>query len=381
MAENEKDTLNEKDGMNEADSLDENNSADKIGNQAVNDSVNDDDFLHSIDEEYDEEYDEGDSLFEPVDVSEPRAPIKELDVIEEALAVRRRDWVKSNRTYIFAGVGLVVVILIVLLISLLFRSSNPMSRFTSSLSNNFGTSFQFELQMTEDDKPMMSYSGSVAIDRSKHTAQAVYEADYNSYQYTGTVYADRSFAKKGSYYDSKWLVRDCMDNALDFFDFDRDFRSGKFDAGSFLRFTGLTSDFSTRELDEFANKLMKRLSTDSDVATIKTDKADGESRYHYDISVQALYDMVKEDGASIFYRASDYDTFCASYELNKDIITAAKCTVDFTVNGSGNMTLLDAKITANGKTYGLTCRMSDFGKTEVEIPEGFLKEAQITLPE
>ena len=114
---------------------------------------------------------------------------------------------------------------------------------------------------------------------------------------------------------------------------------------------------------------------------IKTDKADGESRYHYDISVQALYDMVKEDGASIFYRASDYDTFCASYELNKDIITAAKCTVDFTVNGSGNMTLLDAKITANGKTYGLTCRMSDFGKTEVEIPEGFLKEAQITLPE
>ena len=119
MAENEKDTLNEKDGMNEADSLDENNSADKIGNQAVNASVNDDDFLHSIDEEYDEEYDEGDSLFEPVDVSEPRAPIKELDVIEEALAVRRRDWVKSNRTYIFAGVGLVVVILIVLLKKLL----------------------------------------------------------------------------------------------------------------------------------------------------------------------------------------------------------------------------------------------------------------------
>ena len=184
----------------------------KIGNQAVNASVNDDDFLHSIDEEYDEEYDEGDSLFEPVDVSEPRAPIKELDVIEEALAVRRRDWVKSNRTYIFAGVGLVVVILIVLLISLLFRSSNPMSRFTSSLSNNFGTSFQFELQMTEDDKPMMSYSGSVAIDRSKHTAQAVYEADYNSYQYTGTVYADRNFAKKGSYYDSKSERKAAEDN-------------------------------------------------------------------------------------------------------------------------------------------------------------------------
>ena len=50
------------------------------------------------------------SDFEPIDVSEPRAPIKEMDVIEEALAIRRRDWIKIHRSYIFAvGVGLVVV--------------------------------------------------------------------------------------------------------------------------------------------------------------------------------------------------------------------------------------------------------------------------------
>lgn len=370
MADNEKDYLNDKDELNDNINIDEHE--DPTDDKGMNDG----DYLADTDD-----YDEGDSLFESIDVSEPRAPLREIDVIEEALAIRRRDWIKSNRTYLFAGVGIVVVILIVLLISMLFRNSNPMSRFCSSLSNNFNSSFQFNIRMTEDEIPVMSYEGSVDVDRSKHTAQADYRADYESYQYTGTVYADRYTAKKGTYYDNKWLVRDCLDNAQDFFDFDRDFRSGNFDAGSFLRFTGLTSEFSTRELDAFVDTLMKRLSTDSAIATIKTEKTDGNSIYHYDISIQALFDMIKQDGASVFYRASDYDVFCETYELNKAVISNAKCTLDFTVNGSGNMTLLEVKVAANGKSYGLTCYMSEFGEAQVEVPQGFLKAANITTEE
>ena len=364
MAENEKDNLNENDSLNEADDLNE------------NDILDENDELNRNDSSY-----EDDSLFEPIDVSEPRAPVREIDVIEEALAIRRRDWIRSNLSYIFAGIGIVVVVLIALLINMFFQNSNPMSRFTASLSKNFNSSFHFNIQITEDDEPMMSYDGAIDVSRSKHTAKAAYEADYNRYQFSGALYADKGTAKKGAYYQKKWLIKDCLDNAQDFFDFDRDFRSGGFDAGSFLRFTGLTSDFSTRELNAFVNTLMKRLSTDSAIATITSEKADGEDRFHYDISLQALFEMIQNDGASVFYRASDYDTFCREYKLNKDVIANAKCTVDYSVDGAGNMTSLDVKILAGGTAYGMTCRMSDFGNAEVELPQSFYKAAEITPAE
>ncbi|MBQ3330698.1 MAG: hypothetical protein IJG87_05920 [Ruminococcus sp.] len=378
---NENDDVRENGDKNENDDVHENDRPNDSGDLNENDIVNEDEEINDDDHPNQTADADDDSLFDPIDVSEPRAPLREIDVIEEALALGRRDWIRSNRTYLFAAIGIVVVILIVLLINMIFRSSNPMSRFTASLSKNFNSSFQFDVRLTEDDEPVMSYVGAIDVNRNKHTARAVYEADYNRYQFSGAVYADKNTAKKGSYYQKKWLVRDCLDNAQDFFDFDRDFRSGGFDGGSFLRFTGLTSDFSTRELNAFVNTLMKRLSTDSAVATITSEEGEGEERFHYDISMQALFDMVKNDGASIFYRASDYDAFCVMYERNSRVIADAKCTVDYTVNDAGNMTLLEAKITVAGKAYGMTCRMSDFGEAQVEIPQGFFKAAEIALPD
>ena len=369
----------ENDGMNENGFHDND---DSFNDNGINhDSFSDDDSLNDNNKSDQDNSSYDDSSFEAPDVSEPRAPVREIDVIEEALAIRRRDWIKTHLSYIYAGVGIIVVILIALLIHMLFQNSNPMSRFTSSISKNFNSSFQFDVQMTEDDESVMRYTGAVDVNRSKHTAKAAFEADYNRYQFSQAVYADKDVAKKGSYYQKQWLVRDCLDNAQDFFDFDRDFRSGTFDGGAFLRFTGLTSDFSTRELNAFVNTLMKRMSTDSAIAQITTEKVDGEEHIHYDISLQNLFEMVKNDGASIFYRATDYDAFCENYELNKGVIEDATFTVDFTVNGSGNMSYLEAKIVVGGKAYGMTCRMSDFGEASVEIPQGFLKAAEITTEE
>lgn len=371
----------ERDGLHENDVPDENGDLNENDSLNESESPNEDESAAQKDSFHFGSSDSDDSLYQPIDVSEPRAPVREIDVIEEALAIRRRDWIKTHLSYIYAVVGVIVVLVIALLIHMLFQSSNPMSRFTASLSKNFSSSFRFDVQLTEDDQSMMRYEGAVDVNHSKHTIRAVYDADYNRYQFSGAVYADKNIAKKGSYYQKKWLINDCLDNAQDFFDFDRDFRSGTFDAGAFLRFTGLTSDFSTRELNVFMNTLMKRLSTDSAIATVTTEKAGGESRYHYDISLSELFEMVKKDGASIFYRATDYDTFCSAYDLNKDIIASAKCTVDFTVNDAGNMTYLEAKIAADGTAYGLTCTMSDFGEAQVEVPQGFLKAAEITPAE
>ena len=92
------------------------------------------------------------SDFQPIDVSEPRAPVKEMEVIEEALAIRRREWIRTHLNYIYAGVGLIVVGLIVLGIYLYYQSTNPMSRFIGSLSKDFSTSFHYDVKVTDAEE-------------------------------------------------------------------------------------------------------------------------------------------------------------------------------------------------------------------------------------
>ena len=328
------------------------------------------------------EYPEDDYAdFEEFDVSEPRAPIKEMDAIEEALAIRRRDWIKTHLSYIYAAVGVVIVGLIVFGIYMYSSSTNPMSRFIGALSKDFSTSFHYEIEVTEDDKPMMSHTGDIAVDRSKHSVKSLYESDYNSYTYTGAVYAYDKSAAKGSYYNNKWNIRECTDSVQDFFDFDKAFRSGGFDAGAFLRFTGLTSDYSARELNSAVGVLRKRLSTNSSIATIKTEKAEDGTRYLYDINIYELFSMIKNEGASIFYRATDYDKFVALFEANKTILENTKCTASFVVDPAGYMSSFEMTVTSEGSAYGLKCKMSDFANAEVAIPDTFFTAAQLTPAE
>lgn len=328
-----------------------------------------------------EDPDDDYSDFEAIDVSEPRAPVKEMEVIEEALAIRRRDWIKTHLNYIYAAVGVIIVGLIVFGIYIYYQSNNPMSRFIGSLSKDFSTSFHYEVKVTEDEKPMMSYTGDIAVDRSKHMIESLYEADYNSYTYTGAVYAHNKNAVKGSYYNNKWNTHECADNVQDFFDFDKAFRSGGFDAGAFLRFTGLTSEYSTRELNNAVGVLKQRLSTNSSIATIKTEKLEGGTRYRYDVNLYELFAMIKDDGASVFYRATDYDKFVALFEANKAVVENTKCTASFLVNAAGYMSSFEMTVTTEGRSYGLSCEMSDFSTAEVEIPDAFFKAAKLTPEE
>lgn len=319
--------------------------------------------------------------FRPVDVSEPRDPISEEEAYEEAQADRRREWFKAHRTIIFAGIGIVAVALIVFGIYFYFQRTNPMSRFTAALAKDFSSSFRYDIKVTEDDTPVMRYDGTVSIDRSKHDITALYQADYNTYTYTGAVYAHGKDNVKGSFYNNKWAIRDCADSVKDFFDFDKDFRAGKFNTGAFLRFTKLTSDYSTEELQKTIGVLKQRLSTNSPIATIKVQNTDGGKRYDYTIDLYELFSKLKEDGAPVFYRASDYDNFVALYYANRTVLENAACTASFEIDSAGYMTSFDINITAEGKTYGLSCTMSDFSSAEVEIPESFFKAAQITSDE
>lgn len=311
--------------------------------------------------------------FEPIDVSEPRAPRKEIEVIEEALAIRRRDWLKGHISYVYAAAGIVVVIVIIAFIYMFYRNSNPLSRMMTAASKDFGTSFDFTAEMTENGEPVMQYEGTASFDRSRHTIEAVCSADYNTYTYTTVVTADRKKSTKGIYYSDKWTLRDCSDAVQNFIDFDRSFSKGEFNGGAFLRFTELTSDYSTREIDSFMKIVKNRLTTNSTITSVTSEKVGGDTHYHYDIDLYELMDMISKEGASIFYRASDYEKFVAAFEDNKSVIKNAKFSFDYVVNSSGYLSSFETRLISNGRNFGFSCEMSNFGKAGVEIPEGYQK--------
>ena len=317
------------------------------------------------------------SYFEPVDVSEPRRLPKEEEIIREAIAQQRREWIRAHMTYIFAVVGVIAVALIVFFIYMYYQSSNPMGQFMRSISKDFGTSFSFDIRITEDDRASMRYTGAIEQNRSKHTLKALYNADYGRYNYTGAVLADDTAAQRGSFYQDSWSVHDCSEQVRNFFEFDRSVSSGGFDGGAFLRFTQMTSDYSAKELESFFGILKERLSTDSVIAAITTLKTDSGTRYDYEINLYELFSMIQKDGASVFYRATDYDKFSEAFNESKHVIESAACTVGFFVDSSGYMTQFDMTVTANGTQYGLSCEMSDFGSAEVEIPQEFSEAAAL----
>lgn len=312
-----------------------------------------------------------------MDVSEPRAPRKEIDIIEEELANRRRAWIREHMVYLYAAAGVVIVALIVLSISIYERSTNPISRFINASAKDFGTPFSFTVTLSEDNKPQMTYTGSIDVDRTDHEIRAVYDATYDAYFYRGAVFANDKYSVTGSLYGGKWEARDCSPQVLDFFDFDTDWRKGTFDGAAFLRFTDIASDYSTRETNRLMNLLKQRLSTNSDVATFTAEKTDGDTRYDYDISLITLFDLIEKDGASLFYRASEYDAYAAKFELNRDIIEKSRCTMHFIINVDGYLTEFGFEVTAGGVDYALSCTMSEFGTAQVEIPDAFLKTAGV----
>ena len=137
----------------------------------------------------------------------------------------------------------------------------------------------------------------------------------------------------------------------------------------------MTSDFSSRELQVYMKVVKERLSTNSTIATVSSERINGGIRYDYEIHVYELFDMIRKDGASVFYRATDYEKFVAAFEANKDIIEGATCTMNFFVNGQGYLEDLTIDISVNGTAYQMKCRFSEFGTAKVEIPNEFYRVA------
>lgn len=313
--------------------------------------------------------------FEPVDVSEPREVRRERDIIAQERAEYRKMLLKRYRVYIFLVLGVLIVALIIFGVKMYNDSTNPWARLIKASAKNFDAPFSFEMSLSKDGKDVMKYNGAADINRSSQKVKIYYDAKYSDYVYSSATIADGKMYAGGSLYDGKWRVRDCEEKIHDFFDFDTDYRKGKFDAGAFLRFTEMNTAYSSVELQEFIESLFGKLSASGTLAEVGTEKTDGGMSYSYDFDLSEIFELIVNEGASVFYRSDDYYDFKARYEANSDVIKAAKCRLTYTINNDGYLSSLALEAEADGQKYSMKLGFSGFGTTQAELPEEFLAEA------
>ena len=297
---------------------------------------------------------------------------QEIELIAEEMREQRRSWVRSNITFIYIAAGVLVALLVFLLIRVYNNNTNPISRFISSSGKNLGSSYTFEVTAEKNGETQMSFSGAMKTNTGSQGVDIEYTADYSNYSYQNVVYTNGAVSYKGNYYDGQWTITDCSEKVQEFFDFYNDYKNGKFDGGSFLRFSGLNNRIYSIELNKFMDTIRSRLATDSSIAAITSTKSGKDTMYHYDINLEGLLKLIRERGAPVFYTLPDYNRFLNKLEANVERIQRSKCSIDFTVNSAGNMTDFVLLIDTATDEYKIICKFDNFGRTEPEIPEEFL---------
>lgn len=302
--------------------------------------------------------------------------INESELETEKPISPRRQWIKDHMVVIYFGAAILLIIAIFFGIRAYQNANHPIARFMAASAKNFNSSFSFDVEVTENGNTMMRYQGAYTADSSKQNVKAYYEADYGSYSYIGAVYAEGETRVSGNLYNGEWRLRDCSEKVLNFFDFNTDYKAGRFDGASFLRFTELTSRYSADELNDFMKLFKSRMSGDSELAKAEITSSGDSKNYTFDIDLQEFFDLVRDKGASIFFSAIDYDAFCSMYEMNEDTIRRADCTFSYTINNAGWLTGMRLSLTVNGEEYAVECTMDDFGKAEVNLPSAFMEAVE-----
>ena len=300
---------------------------------------------------------------------------QEIEIIEEEMRRERESWLKAHMTWIYAGIGVIVVALVALLISVYYRSTNPMSRFVSAASKALDSSFSFTLTADKNDQPVMSFEGSIKTDLGLQNIKAEYTADYDDYSYSKVLYTDGAKTYKGVLLNDEWHIGNATERVQEYLDFYTDFRTGGFDGGSFLRFTGLNNRLYSIELNKFVGTLRDRFSTDSSLTKITVTRDGSDTTYHNDVNLPGLLDFIRDNGAPVFYTLPDYNSFVAKLEENTENIEASSCEFSFTINGAGYLKNIDLLIDTGSDSYHVRCELSDFDDADPEIPDTFFEAA------
>ena len=307
--------------------------------------------------------------------------LREIETLRRDRTQQRKDWFRYNRTLIMVIASVLAVVLIFFGIKAFNDRSNPMSRFFTSASKNLSSSFSFDITAEKDGAAMQHYTGTAQSKPDSRSLMIMYDADCVDYQYTNVLYTDDKTTYKGNYYNGLWTISDRTDRVQDYFEFFNNFRKGNFDGGSFLRFFDKSYDYSSNDLNKLVNLVKDRLSTDSNIAKITTTKDDTGTTYRYDVDVDAVFELIVSQGASVFVRSTDYDTFVKKVDANRAEIEATKCTFSFIVTPEGYLSRVELELSAPDASYAFRCEMNDYSAAVPEIPDEFYEAAGVEKPQ
>ena len=305
-----------------------------------------------------------------------RIPIESYD--EEEL---RPSWISTHLPVVFIGIGVLVIAAVVVIITLLLSANSPVAKFSSSLSKNLDSGCDFHIEAKQNNEAVLKYDGSVCVSSQPQGVTLVYDADMGSYTYTGVTLTQAGTSFSGNYLSEHWTVTDANTRVQDFMDFYLDFKNRVFDSNSFLRFLGLTDKYSSIEFSSLMEKLLPRFSSENDLTHMKVDSAaDGSVTYTYTVELYAFLVTIRDEGASIFQRSSDYDAFCEKIALNENRLESTKCSLSFTVLSNGCLKDLSLSMEEREASSSISISFSGFGEMSKSVPDSFYEAAGIVNP-
>lgn len=278
-------------------------------------------------------------------------------------------------------IGAVCLLIVVLLIVISIRSGkNPLSDIKTALDKNIDSgSFSFTLTADVDGERYMSYNGKLKINQSRQELSLYYDAEYKDYSYSNVTYSKSGSAYSGNYYSGQWTVSESYDKVVDVFEFIRTSKKNGEWAAPLLRLLNMSSTFSSDVFQSSFDKIYRSILGQINAGVNYSETTqDGKTVRTFTPSMNDMFDTFSENLGPAFSRATDYNAFKEKIETNAGNLRSSNCTFIYSLDKNGHLTDVILSIQTNSKSYDFALTMSDFSKTEVEIPEGFFAAANIT---
>ncbi len=300
-----------------------------------------------------------------------------IDIYEE----EQPSWISTHLPVVFAGIAVILIAVTAVIITMLVSKNTPVKQLMRAFSSSLDSSCSFHIDAQIDQKPVMTFDGAVKTDSRTREVQVSYDAVYPEYTYQGVILTQNGLSYKGNCLSGQWTVSDDTQNVLDFFDFYTDFQNGDFDTSSFLRYFGLTDQYSAIEFQKLINELLPRFSSSNSLSHLTIENnSDGSTTYSYAPDIKELIAVLSDSSAPVFSKSSDYEKFKKTVELNQKTIDSAVASMVFDIDQNRRMTSLKLQIKTEQTEYTFDITFSGFSNTNVAIPAGFYEAAHLENP-
>lgn len=278
-------------------------------------------------------------------------------------------------------VALVLVFVVIVSIFSINLNNNSFKKFHRASIKNFESSgFEYEVSAGINGENYMSYAGALEFDLRDQILESQYHAVYTDYEYDAVSYAHKSQAYRGNYYGGRWTVEEYTEKALDFFSFYRSYKRGEFDAGALVRFTETNDIFRAVQLRNSTMATIEELSKPTAINNIlhqKIQSTENGTVYTFTPDMDEVMAIVTRNVASAYSSAKEYNEVKQRIDESMTNLENAQTTVSYTISLDKYLTDIEIVHIVNGDRYVIEIHMSNFGKTDVEVADGFLTAAGV----